>query len=120
MLLGEDFSWGHDCSGFAAGDCDGHCKGGDDCFTTADIALQEAVHRMGFGEVIEDFTGGKFLAICELEGERFEEGGEGGCFGERRGGLGGGARFERAEGELEEEEFLEHETAAGYGEGFEI
>ncbi len=120
VLAGEDFGGGHEGGLVAAGDADEHGVNGDDGFAAADVALQEAVHRRFGREVGGDFGDGGALAGGPLEWEEAFDagvdiggGGEGGC-----------AEADLLlpaagdDGELQDEEFLEDEAAAGAFEFF--
>ena len=58
MLTGEDFGRRHECGLPARLDRGRHCEKGDDGFSGADIALQQAEHFFGRGEIAPDIGKG--------------------------------------------------------------
>ena len=56
MLFGQDFGRRHDSSLKIVGDGHQHGEEGHHCFTTADIDLNETVHREGALHVVQDLT----------------------------------------------------------------
>ena len=74
MLFGQNFGgrhYGHLCSGFDGGEC-GKC--GDDGFSAAYVALQQAVHGKGLRHVLADFGYGALLCAGEGEGQGVAQG----------------------------------------------
>ena len=115
VLGGEHFGGGHQ-NGLAAGfDGGEHCGGGDDGFAGADIALEQASHRFGAGEVVADVSEGVGLRDGQLEGQGAEEVVEELGLHDDAGGVGAAAGFALAaeHGELDGEQFLEGEALAG-------
>ncbi len=114
VLLGEDFGRGHDGGLMAGGDGLEHGADRDGGFAGADVALEQAIHGCGAGEVAGDLADGLLLAAGEREGQAgadvfFDPG----VPLERRGEQ-AGAEPGAAEGDadLQEEEFVVGEAAA--------
>ncbi len=114
MLLGEDLGGGHE-GGIDAGiDGEEHGGDGDEGFSGADVALEEAVHGAGAAHVGDDFLDGAFLCVGEVEGERVVEAGEEGGFFAEGAALVGEVEVALVDDvELEGEEGFEGEAAAG-------
>ena len=119
MLMGQHLGRCHEGSGVSGRDGAEHGGGGDDGFAAADIAVEEAVHGMSGGEVVEDLREDLLLRGGEIEGQCFEKlrehrtlprNGRG-----RAGGLPGALAGEHA---LHFEEFFAGEVRAGGFEGF--
>ncbi len=122
VLLGEDFGGNHD-GALETHRGDGEEGGdGDDGFAAADFALEEAVHGGdAFGHVGEGLVEAALLGAGEGEGEGIEEGMDGGGNVVDGGSAGGILPLPTAleDGDLEEEEFVEGEAAAGFFVGVE-
>lgn len=65
MLFGKDFGRRHHGRLRARFDGGQRRQGGDDGFAAADIALQQAVHRMGLRHIAADFGHDSFLGISQ-------------------------------------------------------
>jgi hypothetical protein len=98
--------------------CAEHGGGGDDSFAAADIAVEESVHGVTGGEVVEDVGKDALLRGGEIEGDGFEESREERTLARNDGaGSGGLPRALAGEDALHFEEFLPGEVGAG---GFEF
>ncbi len=115
MLLGEDFRGSHE-GGLAFGG-DGHEHGveGDDGFARTDIALEEAVHGEGAGEVVGDLGDGLILIFGEGKGEAGTDVAVdgGGVFEEGSGEFAAVVLFQH-DRELEHEKFIEAQAAFAF------
>ena len=117
VLLGKDFGGDHD-GALKAHSGDGEEGGdGDDGLAAADFALEEAVHGGGtLGHVCEGLFKTPLLGPGEGEGQYIEEGLDGGAGGVYGLALGCVLPLTTAleDGDLEEEELVEGEAAAGF------
>ena len=68
MLLRQNFRRSHHCHLKAVIDGMTGRNGGHDCLATADIALKQSLHRIGFHKVFPDF-GNHFLLFVR-QGKR--------------------------------------------------
>jgi len=110
VLLGEQFGRRHQRAlAIALGD--GHrCEVGDDCLSTTDVSLEQAVHRMRAREIREDLAERAFLRTRQREWKR-SHGGRGALFaGDWRAWLRGPLSTTQRQAQLEQIEFLEHEA----------
>ena len=73
MLMGQHLGRRHESGGVSGRDGAKHGGGGDDGFAAADIAVEEAVHGMSGGEVVEDLREDLLLRGGEIEGQCFEK-----------------------------------------------
>ena len=85
---------------------------GDDGLAGTDIALEQAAHGGGLAEVGGGFVDGPALGLGELEGEAIREGREVLVW-EGQGGFALAAGAEVGQAQVETEELLEHQAAAG-------
>jgi len=81
MLLGEDFGGRHQRRLVAGLDRVQHGQRGDHCLAAADVALQQALHRMRLFKVGGNFAPCPALRAGEAKGQRLQQG-----VGELRGG----------------------------------
>ncbi len=113
VLFGEDLGGGHEGGLAAAFDGEEDGGEGDEGFAAADVALEEAVHGAGGGEVGADFGDGAELGGGEGEGEGVEPLVEEEAWAAEVGGGEAVPALAAAEDlDLEEEEFFEGEVAA--------
>lgn len=120
-LLGEDFGGGHEDALAAVLDNAQEGGEGHQGFAGADIALQEAQHGAGGGEVGIDFREGLLLAGGEGEGEGFGEFlAQIICRAVGDAGLGAGGGAGVLEGQLCGEEFIQCQALAGWVSGEEV
>ena len=73
MLLGQQFGWRHHCglhAGIGSGECRNRRNHG---LARADIALDQAQHRLAAGNVVIDFREYTQLRLRQLEWKRFQE-----------------------------------------------
>ena len=74
MLFGKDFGRRHHGRLRAGFDGGQRGQGGDDGFAAADIALQQAVHRVGLCHVAADFGYDPFLGIGQGKRQSMAQG----------------------------------------------
>lgn len=118
MLVSEHLGGGHECGGMSGGHRTEHGGGGNDGFAAPHVAVEEAVHGVPGGEVVEDAGEDVFLRGGEIEGEGFEEFGEEGALARDDGSLSADLPCTLAgKNALHFEEFLAGEVGAG---GFEF
>ena len=115
VLVGEHLGGGHDRGLVPALDRGEHGGHGDHGLADADVALEQAVHRVGPGEVGGDLGDGVALAVGELEGQAVDEPPDqlaGRVVADAAGGalVGLLAQHQR---ELDPQQLVEHEPLAG-------
>ena len=58
---------------FAVINCTKTGQGGHQCFAAAHVALQQALHGVRLGQVVENFLAGTFLCAGQFEGQLGDE-----------------------------------------------